>query len=134
MPVPPLVAPGPRLTAAELTNELRDSKKKLEDITGRAVTSFAYPFGTLRDFDRRAGDALRAAGYRFALTSQHGAVTAGLDPMALPRIKIEGGDPDWMFRAACAGALDQWRFVDRRLTAVQRPEGRDRAQPAHQSG
>lgn len=113
------------LGPAELTSELVDSKKMIEDITGKQVTSFAYPFGTLRDFDARAGDALRRAGYALAFTSQHGAVEEGIDPMFVPRIKIEGGDPDWMFRAACAGALDQWRFIDNGLAGLQRPEAKD---------
>jgi peptidoglycan/xylan/chitin deacetylase (PgdA/CDA1 family) len=113
------------LGRAELTAELVDSKKMIEDITGKQVTSFAYPFGTLRDFDARSGDALREAGYSLAFTSQHGAVEEGIDPMFVPRIKIEGGDPDWMFRAACAGALDQWRLIDSGLAGLQRPEAKD---------
>jgi peptidoglycan/xylan/chitin deacetylase (PgdA/CDA1 family) len=115
------------LTAREMKDELVRSKKAIEDITGREVTSFAYPFGTLRDFDRQAGEALRKAGYRMAFTSQHGPVVAGLDPMFLPRIKIEGGDPDWLFRAACAGAMDQWRFIDAGLPGLQKPVGGDLA-------
>ena len=122
------------LTAAELADELIRSKKQIEDITGRPVTSFAYPFGTLRDFDRRAGEALRKAGYEIAFTSQHGPVTEGLDPMFLPRIKVEGGDPDWLFRAACAGAMDQWRFIDAGLSGLQKPAGGDLAGAAAARG
>lgn len=113
------------LNAAELVVELVDSKKMIEDIIGRPVTSFAYPFGTQRDFDARSGEALRKAGYRLAFTSQHGAVEANSDPMFVPRIKIEGGDFDWMFRAACAGALDQWRLIDAGLSGLQRPAAKD---------
>jgi peptidoglycan/xylan/chitin deacetylase (PgdA/CDA1 family) len=115
------------LTNAELVDELAGSKKAIEDITGRAVTSFAYPFGTLRDFGPREADALRQAGYRLAYTSQHGALAAGQDPMMLPRIKIEGGDPDWMFAAACSGALDQWRLIDAGLSGLQKPVASDLA-------
>jgi len=115
------------LNARELRDELVRSKKQIEDITGREVTSFAYPFGTRRDFDQRAGEELRKAGYRMAFTSQHGPVTPGLDPMFLPRIKIEGGDPDWLFRAACAGAMDQWRFIDAGLSGLQKPRSGDLA-------
>lgn len=115
------------LNGVELAAELVDSKAMIEDITGKRVTSFAYPFGTLRDFDARTGDALRKAGYTLAFTSQHGAVEEGVDPMFVPRIKIEGGDPDWTFRLACAGALDQWRFIDAGLAGLQRPEAKDMA-------
>jgi peptidoglycan/xylan/chitin deacetylase (PgdA/CDA1 family) len=113
------------LSSAELRTELADSKKILEDITGRPVTSFAYPFGTLRDFNRDVADALREEGYAFALTSQHGPVQAGQDPMMVPRIKIEGGDPDWLFRAACKGAMDTWRLIDAGLSGLQKPEAKD---------
>lgn len=116
-----------RLSPRDLAVELSDSKKQIEDIVGKKVTSFAYPFGTRRDFDARSAEALRKAGYRFAFTSQHGAIEAGQDPMFLPRIKIEGGDADWLFRAACHGAMDQWRLVDATLAGLQRPESRDLA-------
>jgi peptidoglycan/xylan/chitin deacetylase (PgdA/CDA1 family) len=114
-----------QLSARVLAEELLGSKKAIEDITGRAVTSFAYPFGTLRDFDRRTADALSEAGYRLAFTSQHGALTSGQDAMMLPRVKIEGGDPDWMFRAVCSGALDQWRLIDAGLSGLQKPVAAD---------
>jgi peptidoglycan/xylan/chitin deacetylase (PgdA/CDA1 family) len=116
-----------QLSARELAEELVGSKKAIEDMTGRAVTSFAYPFGTLRDFDRRTADALRASGYRIAFTSQHGALAAGQDAMMLPRVKIEGGDADWVFRAACSGGLDQWRLIDAGLSGLQRPVAGDLA-------
>ncbi len=115
----------PGLAARDMTEELNGSKKQIEDIIGREVTSFAYPFGTVRDFDRRSADALRAAGYKLAFTSQHGALAKGQDAMMLPRIKIEGGDPHWVFQAACAGGLDQWRFIDSGLSGTQRPEAAD---------
>ena len=121
------------MSSRELAAELRDSKKWIEDLVGRDVTSFAYPFGTLRDFNGRTAEALRRAGYRFAFTSQHGAVDAGLDAMMLPRIKIEGGDPDWLFRAACRGAMDQWRFVDAALAGMQKPQAKDLGAPAQQN-
>jgi peptidoglycan/xylan/chitin deacetylase (PgdA/CDA1 family) len=113
------------LSPQDLMQDLVQSKKRLEDITGKAVSSFAYPFGTLRDFNARVADAMREAGYAFALTSQHGAVATGQDPMMLPRIKIEGGDPDWLFRAACRGGLDAWRLIDAGLSGLQKPDEKD---------
>jgi peptidoglycan/xylan/chitin deacetylase (PgdA/CDA1 family) len=113
------------LSAKELAFELAESKKRIEDITGKAVRSFAYPFGTLRDFNATVADAMREAGYSFALTSQHGVVEPGQDAMLLPRIKIEGGDPDWLFHMACRGGLDAWRFIDAGLSGMQKPEAKD---------
>ncbi|MGE0281235.1 MAG: polysaccharide deacetylase family protein [Rhizobiaceae bacterium] len=113
------------LSPRELVTELEASKKQIEDIVGKAVTSFAYPFGTMRDFDGPSAQALRMAGYRVAFTSQHGTIETDLDPMFLPRVKIEGGDPDWLFRASCQGAMDQWRFVDQGMAGLQRPQAKD---------
>jgi hypothetical protein len=48
-------------------------------------------------------------------------------PFTLPRVKVEAGDPDWLFPRLCRGALDGWRLVDRVLRHVQRPQV---AQPA----
>lgn len=115
------------LSPAELDAELAGSKKAIEDITGQPCTSFAYPFGTRRHISRRAAEGVRRAGFTLGFTSLHGAVDGQADPLLLPRIKIEGGDPAWMFGAACRGALDAWRLIDEGLSAWQKPEERDLA-------
>lgn len=102
-------------------DEAQFSKKILEDITGASVTTFAYPYGTQDAFNSSTRTALANAGYRIAFTSQHGAIAPGLDKLTLPRIKIESGDPFWVFRRACTGSLDRWRYIDELLTFMQRP-------------
>jgi len=69
-----------------IENELLHSKKIIEEVTGRKVTAFCYPFGergACRD------DMLKRAGYRtaFMTTLRDGSVR--LDRFALKRIKIE---------------------------------------------
>jgi peptidoglycan/xylan/chitin deacetylase (PgdA/CDA1 family) len=54
---------------AERDRELRDSRRRLEDLTSRAVDCFSFPFGRL---DAAACDAARAAGYRRFFTSDGG--------------------------------------------------------------
>lgn len=110
-----------RLPRREMLREARDSRRRLEDLTGRAVRAFAYPFGTRADFSAAAGEALREAGYDLAFTSQHGAVRRQSDALELPRVKVEGGDPDWHFPALCRGGMDAWRLVDAGLHRLQRP-------------
>jgi peptidoglycan/xylan/chitin deacetylase (PgdA/CDA1 family) len=106
----------------EVLNQVRRSRSELQLITGHAVQAFAYPFGTRRDFNDRTRAALDAAGYRLGFTSQHGRVTCSSDRLALPRIKIEGGDPFWLFRASVTGGMDLWRFVDRLASRFQARE------------
>ena len=50
----------PRLTDEELENELRSSKRRLEEELGAPCRFFAYPFG---DCDDRVRAAAHAAGY-----------------------------------------------------------------------
>jgi peptidoglycan/xylan/chitin deacetylase (PgdA/CDA1 family) len=113
-----------QLPPEQARREAVESKARLEDTVGHAVTSFAYPFGTRRDVSAEAADLLREAGYRTGFTSLHGAVTAasGKDAMLLPRIKVESGDPAWLFPALCGGAMDRWRLIDSGLSALQKPQ------------
>ncbi len=108
-----------RLPSDTQRAEAEQSRAVLEGLTRRPVTAFAYPFGTRADYDDATSAALRAAGYRFAFTSQHGAVLPGSDRLRLPRVKVEGGESLWMFRAIVHGAMDGWRWVDRWLWRLQ---------------
>lgn len=110
-----------RLPQEEAVREARDSRRRLEDLLGRRVTAFAYPFGTRADYSEATAEILRQAGYDLAFTSQHGAMRAGMDPLVLPRVKVESGDPDWLFPLLCGGAMDAWRLVDAGLYGLQRP-------------
>jgi peptidoglycan/xylan/chitin deacetylase (PgdA/CDA1 family) len=104
-----------------IREELEESKHELEKATGCEVSAFAYPYGTRAAFNERVAQLVAEAGYRLAFTSQHGALRSGLDPMTLPRVKVEGGDPAWLFPWLCLGALDGWRWVDHWLWCVQSP-------------
>lgn len=110
-----------KIPPAEAMREIAGSRARLEDVLGMAVTSFAYPYGTLGDFNDDVAGMLAESGYTMAFTSQHGALKPGLAPMTLPRIKVEAGDPDWLFPLLCAGGLDAWRLVDRTLWQLQKP-------------
>ena len=98
------------------------SRELLEKLVGRPVTAFAYPYGTLADFDPAVEGILAACGYACAFTSQHGAVRPGLPALALPRVKVEAGDGASLFPRLCGGSLDGWRVVDRALWRLQRPQ------------
>lgn len=53
----------------ELVAEVRDSRSALEDMLGRAITTFAYPGGHV---DERVRDAVASAGYTTAFTAAEG--------------------------------------------------------------
>jgi len=111
-----------RLPPARVYEEARCSRCEIEDRLGRAVDSIAYPFGTRADADADVAAIVRDCGYRCAFTSQHGPVTPDADLFLLPRVKVEGGEPPWMFEGICRGGLDAWRWVDRTLWKLQAAE------------
>lgn len=120
-----------RLAPERARAEARDSRHHLEDVVGREVRSFAYPFGTRRDVSPAAAAILAEAGYTTGFTSLHGAiggpVAEGRARLLLPRVKVESGDPAWLFPALCGGAMDRWRLVDEGLSGFQTPQRADAA-------
>lgn len=101
------------LAPVDQLHETRRSKQMLEDLTGKEVIAFAYPFGTVGDFGAASERAVASAGYRLAFTAQHGPITLQTPRLRLPRIKIEGTDSCRLFERLACGALDGWRYVDR---------------------
>jgi peptidoglycan/xylan/chitin deacetylase (PgdA/CDA1 family) len=78
------------LSDRELADEVRASRAALEEITGSLVRSFAYPHGA---FDRRARDAVIAAGYRSAAAVKNAVSHLGDDPFAIARWTVTAGTP-----------------------------------------
>jgi peptidoglycan/xylan/chitin deacetylase (PgdA/CDA1 family) len=74
--------------------EIGQSKRALEEIVGRPVTGFAYPFGQSSDYVKETVSLVRHAGYKFACTQMSGVVTAGRDPYQWPRLAIPNLDGD----------------------------------------
>ncbi len=107
------------VTPQELAIEVCQSRDILQARLGCKITAFAYPYGTRADFSPTTANALARAGYTIAFTSQHGAISLGNNPLALPRIKIESGEGMNMFRAIVAGGLDAWELADRWLWRLQ---------------
>lgn len=108
------------LEPEEARREVFESKSELTEGLGREVRCFAYPFGTHGDFDAATERHLADAGYTIAFNSMHGTLRPGMDPISLPRIKVEGGEGLLMFRLLVAGGMDGWRLVDRNLWRLQR--------------
>ena len=74
----------PRLTSlpvAAARHEIVAGRAHLEDITGRRVTSFCYPFGAFRPEHVRL---VREAGFSYARTVRRFSLDAGSDPLRSP--------------------------------------------------
>ncbi len=71
-----------RIPRAQAKEEIRASKKKLEDRFGQSIEHFAYPFG---DYDEEVAEMVREAGFRTACTMDRGVNDRGMDPFRLKR-------------------------------------------------
>ncbi|MCD6505461.1 polysaccharide deacetylase family protein [Candidatus Poribacteria bacterium] len=82
-----------------IKDELSASKSEMEHRLGREITAFAYPYG---EWDERAVKLVREAGFRFAVTLEHGLnrlERCRANPFALKRIAVERRDSFDSFRA-----------------------------------
>lgn len=98
----------PHLPPSDVVAEIRDDKNALEDVLGRAVTTFSYPMG---GWTRPVRDAVAAAGHADAVTVDRGRNGRARDPLLLRRTFAprEVGD----LRRVLAGAYTFLRPVDR---------------------
>ncbi|QDV89706.1 Polysaccharide deacetylase [Phycisphaerae bacterium RAS2] len=88
------------LSRDEQRFELEESRRRLEAVIGRPVTSLAYPFGCRMDFNDVTVDLAREAGYEFACAnsgrepSSHSLLTTASNLHRLPRaiVRNVGGD------------------------------------------
>lgn len=92
--------------SATLNREVVDSKKKLEDLIGDSVNSFAYPHGGKKDMDDNAGIIVREAGYSSAVTTHFGRLDDKRDRFKLRRIIIWPSDSIDIFRLKLSGNFD----------------------------
>lgn len=89
-----------QLDPSQLRREVDGSRRILADRFGAPVDSFAYPAGSYDDTVLAAVD---RAGYSSAVTVEPGLDEADDDPLALPRIRIEGTDGVAGLRAKLTG-------------------------------
>ena len=74
--------------------EIGGSKRRLEAVTGKNVTSFAYPYGKKHHYNRQTVEAVRANGFTYACSNFGGLVTRSSDRFALPRFQPMDWDGD----------------------------------------
>ncbi len=74
------------LSGDALQNETASSKAALEDITGKAVTQFSFPYGKVSNAARNE---VKNAGYACAVTTEWGFATSNQLPYKLKRLSID---------------------------------------------
>jgi peptidoglycan/xylan/chitin deacetylase (PgdA/CDA1 family) len=76
------------LPAVVQQQEIRSSKYQLENILGRPVAGFAYPYGFRKDYTAETAAIIQEAGFARACTSVSGLVWRGSDRFQLPRVIV----------------------------------------------
>lgn len=70
----------------QIDDEIGGARERIEGIIGGTIEGFAYPNGRpFADFSRLHVDAVKRAGYKFAVTTHWGASTQVTSPFQIPR-------------------------------------------------
>ncbi len=114
------------LPLREVEYEIGESRKHIEDETGRPVDSFSYPYA-FPDQDRRFKESFRLLlakhGYRCGVTTTIGRASGEDDLYFLKRLPVNSHDGLDLFRAKLEGAYD-WLQGPQRLYKQCRAKGR----------
>jgi peptidoglycan/xylan/chitin deacetylase (PgdA/CDA1 family) len=115
-------------TVALQQEEVEGSKRQLEDVLGRPVTSFAYPYGGPNDISNETIRLVRQAGFELACTASGvpRRVTLRSSLFTLPRYSVRDWDGEEFARrlriASCIYGSPLWR-LGARLRRVQKWTG-----------
>jgi len=100
------------LPSGDIMRELSDSKSTVEQLIGRQVASFSYPYRFPEEdvaFTQELRMMLIEAGYKAGVTTAIGVSRAQNDPLFLSRLPINDADDPRLFRAKLQGAYDWMR-------------------------
>lgn len=92
------------LDAGEAARELEESRERLRRMAGVDTDEFAIPFGQSGNWTDAAGRAAAGAGYTTVYAQSVRTRPAG----TVARTFVTRVDRPWLFRAALAGAYDDW--------------------------
>lgn len=82
------------------------SKKRIMDMAGYSVNSFAYPFGNAGSFNEITKKILSSIGYKKAYTNIMGMDNSQSEPFMIKRIRIYSTDNMFRFEMKVAGAYN----------------------------
>jgi peptidoglycan/xylan/chitin deacetylase (PgdA/CDA1 family) len=83
---------------AQIEQEIRGSKDRIEAVLDRPISHFAFPNGQPQDISDQVLQVVRDTGFQTAVTTSCGQVHRGDNPYLLKRISCEPAMPDYQFR------------------------------------
>jgi peptidoglycan/xylan/chitin deacetylase (PgdA/CDA1 family) len=81
---------GPQTELVQ-TYEICESKNEIENLSGKKVEAFAYPYGNYTSLTQ---ELLKKNGYDHAVTTERRAVSSSSDVFALPRMQVLNWKPE----------------------------------------
>jgi peptidoglycan/xylan/chitin deacetylase (PgdA/CDA1 family) len=105
------------LDAESLRLEVTGSFEDIRDRLATAPSVFAYPYGSVFDFDTEAERMVAETGFMYGLSNMYGTVHAATRAYAVPRINIDATDTLESFAAKVSGRLDPLRWFEARWAA-----------------
>ena len=106
---------GSQSTREQLHEEAGGSRETLRGRLGEAHSvQYAYPYGNtkLGDVSTDYIDAVKAAGYELAVTTDLGLAEAHNDPFCLPRLEAHMTDSPGVLKAKARGSIGPLRLTD----------------------
>ncbi len=88
-----------RLSASDQRDEIVGGRRRLEEIVGLSVESFAYPHGTRADYTPETVAIVAEAGFQRACIAEGQAVPSSASRFELPRLMVENWDADELERS-----------------------------------
>jgi peptidoglycan/xylan/chitin deacetylase (PgdA/CDA1 family) len=76
------------LDAGRQRREIEENRERLEAVTGRRPSTFAYPFGRFANFTAETVGLLRELGFSAACTAEPGVVSGWTERFELPRLWV----------------------------------------------
>lgn len=101
---------------AELNEEIASSKRRLDEELGRHTLHFAYPNGTLADYDDRSVAAVQKTGFATAVSVERTFNYPGADPFRLARLDADPSIPAAQMIESLAGVQNLRKMLTQRLS------------------
>ena len=104
----------PSLSERAIHHEIFNSRKKLEELTGHAITSFCWVGGEPSNYHPIAMRKIQEAGYRYSFMTCSGMITAKTHPLQLHRTNIEANASVTFAMLQVSGLMDCYHWDRRR--------------------
>lgn len=102
------------LSGAELSREIVDAKRLLEEGLGHPVEAFAWVGGEEQSYSAEAARLIRDAGFRWCFMTNNAPIRPDTDPHQLQRSNIEADFPASLLRFTLSGFYDLMYLPKRR--------------------